>query len=143
MTSSDGSPDPAGAGRPSWVGAPGYVPHPELPPHAPMPGAPPYPAAIDHPPPPVGRGPGRRNSFPVALACSVLWAAVDALLVLAVAGPAALTGRLVGGLLVAASLAALVGWLVAHRRARSFPLVVAVVGAAFWILLAVVGVPAG
>lgn len=125
--------------RPSWMGAPGYVPPPpDLPPHAPMPGAPPYPAYVEQPLPPVGdRG---RTGYPRALGAASVWATVNFVLVLIVSGPAPSAealGRVVGGLLVAALLAALGVWLVLRRRARAF-WVVLLVALPFYLVLRVV-----
>ncbi|GAA3230327.1 hypothetical protein GCM10017691_23160 [Pseudonocardia petroleophila] len=115
-------------GRPSWMGAPGYSPPPpNLAPHAPMPGAPPYPPHVEEPLPPVGgRG---RTRYLRALGAAAVWAAVNLVLVLVVDGPAPSAealGRVVGGLLVAALLAALGTWLVLRRRASAFWVVVLV-----------------
>lgn len=119
MTEPDG-------GRPSWMGAPGYTPPPpNLAPHAPMPGAPPYPANEEHPPPPVGEH--RGTGYPPALLATLIWVAVDLVVVIAVAGPFASfpdAGRTVDGLLVPALVASLLTWLVVRRRGGPFWLVV-------------------
>jgi hypothetical protein len=130
------APDPD---RPSWMGAPGYSPPPpNLAPHAPMPGAPPYPPHVEQPLSPVGdRG---RTGFPRALGAASVWAAANLVLVLVVAGPAPSAealGRVVGGLLGAALLAALGAWLVLRRRARPFR-VVLLVALPFYLVVGVV-----
>ncbi|NMH81474.1 hypothetical protein [Pseudonocardia xinjiangensis] len=131
---------PEGPDRPpSWMGAPGYSPYrDDLPPHAPMPGAPPYPAAQEHPPPPVGR-PAAHTGILAALGAAAVWAGVNVVLVLVVAGaPAAGSdvARLVGALLVPTLIAALVVWLVARHRAWSFWLLVLAAAPVFWVLRA-------
>ncbi|MCO1655961.1 hypothetical protein [Pseudonocardia humida] len=116
--------------RPSWMGAPGYQPHQELPPHAPMPGAPPYPAGIEPDPAPVGR-PGPRTSYPLALGATSIGAALQLVILLALAGPppsSAAFGAVVGSTVVPTALGSLVLWLIARKRAWPF-----------W-LLAIVGV---
>jgi hypothetical protein len=86
-----------------------------------MPGAPPYPPHQEHPLPPMGdRG---RTGFLIALGAGLVWAAVNLVLVLLVAGPppsAQLFGRAVGVVLLPALVAALGTWLVLRRRARAF-----------------------
>jgi hypothetical protein len=111
----------------------------DLPPHAPMPGAPPYPEALEHGPPPVGR-PARRTRFVAALGAAAVWAAVNLVLVLVVAGPpggAAVLGGLLGALLVPTLLAALVVWAIARRRAWTFWLLVLTTAPLYWVLRAV------
>lgn len=103
------------------MGAPGYVPHPGPAAHAPMPGAPPRPASEEHAAP--------RTPFPLALAATLVWAAVNLVLVVVVSGlppSAELMGRTVGGLLITALFAAVLTWVVAHRH-----------GWALWVLLLV------
>jgi hypothetical protein len=124
---------------PSWAGAPGFTPSMDgLPPHAPMPGAPPYPSARDHGPPPVGRPP-RRMRFAVALGAVAVWAAVNLVLVLAVAGAPGSPrsfGSFIGALVVPTVLAALVVWAIARRRRWPFWLLVLVAAPIFWALRA-------
>jgi hypothetical protein len=111
----------------------------DLPPHAPMPGAPPYPEAPEHGPPPVGR-PARRTRFMAALGAAAVWAAVNLVLVLVVAGApdgAAVLGGLLGALLVPTLLAALVVWAIARRRAWTFWLLVLMAAPLYWVLRAV------
>ncbi len=103
-----------------------------------MPGAPPYPGTPEHTPPPVGL-PARRTRFGKALGAAAVWAAVNLVLVLAVAGappgPGAL-GRLVGALIIPTLLAALVLWAIARRRAWAFWLLVLFAAPLFWVLRA-------
>ena len=110
-----------------------------------MPGAPPYPAAPEPVPPPVGRA-ARRTRFVTALAATAVWAVVNVVLVVAVAGappgPAAV-GQLVGAMILPTLLAALVGWAIARRRAWAFWLLVLLAAPFFWVLRAVFnGLPA-
>jgi hypothetical protein len=136
-------PRPAGSSddeRPSWMGAPGYTPYADdLPPHAPMPGAPPYPAAEEAPPPPVGRPPARTR-FRVALGASAVWAAVNLVLTLVVAGAPGGAGEFLSfvvGVVVSAVLAALVAWLVGRGPSWSFWFLLLVTAPLFWVLRAV------
>lgn len=125
--------------RPSWMGAPGYVPHPELPPHAPMPGAPPYPEQEEPPPLPAGRTP-----FPLALVATLVWAAVNLVLVLVVSGlppSAALMGRTVGSVALTALFAAVVTWVVARRHGWAFRVLLLVAAPCYWVLRALTSVP--
>jgi hypothetical protein len=105
-----------------------------------MPGAPPYPAAPEHVPPPVGQR-ARRTRFGTALGAAAVWAVVNVVLVVAVAGappgPAAF-GQFVGALILPTVLAALVVWTIARRRAWSFWLLVLLAAPFFWVLRAVV-----
>jgi hypothetical protein len=110
----------------------------DLPPHAPMPGAPPYPEAPEHGPPPVGR-PARRTRFVAALGAAAVWAAVNLVLVLVVAGApggAAALGGLVGALLVPTLIAGLVIWAIARRRSWPFWLLLLATAPLFWVLRA-------
>lgn len=122
---------------PSWAGAAGYQPYSELPPHAPMPGAPPYPASIDHPPPPVGATSGTR--FGRALAAAAVWAVVNLVLVLIVAGPlpsAYSAARTLLALLVTTLLGGAGTWFLSRRRAWPFWRLV-LVAAPLYVVLAV------
>jgi hypothetical protein len=111
-----------------------------------MPGAPPYPETPEHGPPPVGR-PARRTRFVTALGAAAIWAVVNLVVVLAVAGappgPAAL-GRFVVALIVPTLLTALVVWAIARRSAWAFWLLVLLAAPFFWVLRAVfIALPAG
>lgn len=121
------------------MGAPGYQPPMDhLPPHAPMPGAPPYPANPAHPPAPVGER--RGTSYPKALGATAIGAAVQLVLLLAVAGPppsSAAFGLVVGGMIVPTALGSLVLWLIARRRPWPFWLL-AVVGVVIYFALRLV-----
>jgi hypothetical protein len=104
-----------------------------------MPGAPPYPEASEQAPPPVGQ-PARRTRFGRALGAAAVWAGVNLVLVLAVAGAppgAGALGRLVGALIVPTLLAALGVWAIARRRAWAFWLLVLLAAPLFWVLRAV------
>jgi hypothetical protein len=108
-----------------------------------MPGAPPYPPALDHPPAAVGR-PIARTGVGAALGAAAVWAAVNLVLVLLVAGPPpspAAAGRFVGGLLIPGLLAALAVWLIARQRAWAFWLLVLVAAPFFWVLRALTNLP--
>jgi hypothetical protein len=109
-----------------------------LPPHAPMPGAPPYPSAREHDPPPVGRPP-RRTRFAVVLGAAAVWAVVNVVLVLVVAGAPASArsfGAFIGALAVPTLLAALAVWAIARRRGWPFWLLVLAAAPVFWALRA-------
>jgi amino acid permease len=104
-----------------------------------MPGAPPYPETPEHGPPPVGRQ-ARRTRFVTALGATAIWAAVNLVLVIAVAGAppsAGALGRFVGALIVPTLLATLALWAIARRRAWAFWLLVLVAAPLFWVLRAV------
>lgn len=138
MTRPHGDGSPGGfEQRPSWMGAPGYVPHPDqLPPHAPMPGAPPYPAREE--PAPVERQAGR-TAYPLALVAALVWAAVDIVLVLIVAGlppSAQLAGRTVGAVSVTVVIAGTGTWLVARKHPWAFWVLVLVAAPFYWVLRA-------
>ncbi len=128
------------------MGGPGYVPYrDDLPPHAPMPGAPPYPEAPELPPPPIGRRPAGTR-FRAALGAAAVWAAVNLVLVLVVAGApgsARVFGAFLGGLIVPTLLAALAVWLIARRRDWGFGPLVLVAAPIFWVLRALLNLPLG
>lgn len=140
MTSPSQDPRPGSGHPPSWAGAPGFTPGIDgLPPHVPMPGAPPYPEAPEHAPPPVGQ-PARRTRFVTALGAAAVWAGVNIVLVLAVAGappgPAAF-GQLIGALIIPTLLAAVAVRAIARRRVWAFWLLVLLAAPFFWVLRAV------
>jgi len=116
------------------MGAPGYQPPMDhLPPHAPMPGAPPYPPNVPPGPPPVGQQ-GGRTSYPKALGATAIGAALQLVLLLALAGlppSSEAFGAVVGGMVVPTALGSLVLWLIARKRAWPFWLL-AVVGVAIY-----------
>lgn len=111
-----------------------------------MPGAPPYPEEAEPAPPPVGQQ-ARRTRFGRALGAAAVWAGVNLVLVLAVAGAppgAGAFGQLVGALVVPTLLAALAVWVIARRRAWAFWLLVLMAAPFFWVLRAVlIALPAG
>jgi hypothetical protein len=104
-----------------------------------MPGAPPYPETPEHAPPPVGQ-PARRTRFGTALGAAAVWAGVNLVLVLAVAGappgPAAF-GQLVGALIIPTLLAAVAVRAIARRRAWVFWQLVLLAAPFFWVFRAV------
>jgi hypothetical protein len=103
-----------------------------------MPGAPPYPEPPESDPPPVGKPP-RRTRFATALGAAAVWAAVNLVLVLAVAGAPpglAALGEFVGALVLPTLLAAVLVWVIARRRAWAFWLLVLVAAPLFWVLRA-------
>lgn len=123
------------------MGAPGYVPHPELPPHTPMPGAPPYPAPEERPAPPRV---GARSTWTRVLGATAVWAVVNIVLVVLVAGPppsAGAAGRTFGGIAVAVLLASLLTWVVVRRHAWRFWVLVLAAAPAFWVLRAFTNLP--
>lgn len=125
--------------RPSWMGAPGYVP-PQPEPHAPMPGAPPYPTPAEHPAPPVVG----RTRFTLALLATLVWAAVNLVLVVVVSGvapSAELMGRTVGSVALTAAFAAVVTWVVARRHGWAFWVLLLVAAPFYWVLRALTSVP--
>jgi hypothetical protein len=101
-----------------------------------MPGAPPYPEAPEHGPPPIGR-PARRTRFVTALGAAAVWAAVNVVLVVAVAGVPPAFGWFAVALIVPTVLAALAVWVIARRRAWAFWLLVFLAAPLFWVLRAV------
>lgn len=121
------------------MGAPGYSPYrDDLPPHAPMPGAPPYPAAPEPAPPPVGR-PAPGTKFRTALGAAAIWAAVNIVLVLIVAGAppsVSAVARLPAAMVIPTVLAALAVWLIARHRGWAFWLLVVTAAPFFWVVRA-------
>jgi hypothetical protein len=101
-----------------------------------MPGAPPYPETPEHDPAPVGR-PARRTRFVAALGATAIWAVVNLVLVVAVAG-APPGARFIGALIVPTLLAALAVWAITRRRAWAFWLLVLLAAPIFWVLRAFV-----
>jgi hypothetical protein len=111
-----------------------------------MPGAPPYPETPEHAPPPVGE-PARRTRFGTALGAAAVWAAVNFVLVIAVAGAppsSGALGRFVGALIIPTLLAGVAVWAIARRRAWAFWLLVLLAAPLFWVLRAFfTALPAG
>lgn len=128
------------------MGAPGYVPHPELPPHAAMPGAPPYPAPPDplgeeRPPPPRV---GTASTWTCVLGATAVWAVVNLVLVVLVAGAppsAGAAGRTFGGIAVALLLGSLLTWVVVRTHAWRFWVLVLAAAPAYWVLRAFTNLP--
>ncbi|MFC4949752.1 hypothetical protein [Pseudonocardia sp. GCM10023141] len=122
---------------PSWAGAPGYAPAADdLPPHAPMPGAPPYPAQPELPPPSIIR-PATGSTYRAAVSATAIWALVNLVLQLVIAGPAPSLrafGILLGSLVVHTLLGALLVWIVARRKVWPFWYLVVLALPVFWII---------